>query len=288
MGHPELFQLDENNIPTAIAGCPPDAFSADGQVWGNPLYRWDLHQATGYDWWVSRLHQSFRLYDVVRIDHFRGMDEYFSIPYGAETARDGHWEKGPGMELFYAVRRRLGDKQLIAEDLGHMTDSVRRLVHESGFPNMKVIQFGFDVHDIQKTNDHLPHNYDRHCVAYTGTHDNETVQGWYMGMTAEEKLLLRRYIGDEVTPDKEMYRSILRMTMATTADTCILPIQDVLGLPNTARMNKPSTVKSNWRWRLDGKLLTDKAQKDLLELTQRYGRYNWQAVQEPEEESRVR
>lgn len=282
--HPELFQLDENNIPTAIAGCPPDAFSADGQVWGNPLYRWDLHQATGYDWWVSRLHQSFRLYDVVRIDHFRGMDEYFSIPYGAETARDGHWEKGPGMELFYAVRRRLGDKQLIAEDLGHMTDSVRRLVHESGFPNMKVIQFGFDVHDVQKTNDHLPHNYDRHCVAYTGTHDNETVQGWYMGMTAEEKLLLRRYIGDEVTPDKEMYRSILRMTMATTADTCILPVQDVLGLPNTARMNKPSTVKSNWRWRLDGKLLTDKAQKDLLELTQRYGRYNWQAVQEPEEE----
>ena len=273
--HPELFQLDESNKPTAIAGCPPDAFSADGQVWGNPLYRWDYHEKTGFDWWVSRLYQSFKLYDSVRIDHFRGMDEYFSIPYGAETAKDGHWEPGPGMKLFNTVKARLGDKQLIAEDLGHMTDSVRQLVKDSGFPNMKVIQFGFSVDDLGKTNDYLPHNYDRNCVVYTGTHDNETIAGWYKGLKKKEKQLLREYLDDYHTEDAVFYRSINRMAMAATADICILPIQDVLGLDNSARMNQPSTVKTNWRWRLDGELLTKEAQKDLLELTKRYGRFNW-------------
>ena len=273
--HPELFQLDENNKPTAIAGCPPDAFSADGQVWGNPLYRWDYHKQTGYEWWVSRLYQSFKLYDSVRIDHFRGMDEYFSIPYGAETAKNGHWEPGPGMSLFETVEQKLGRKQLIAEDLGHMTDTVRRLVKDSGFPNMKVIQFGFDVNDAAKTNDYLPHNYDRNCVVYTGTHDNETVAGWYKGLKKKEKLLLREYLDDYHTDEAVFYRSINRMAMAATADICILPIQDVLGLDNSARMNQPSTVKTNWRWRLDGELLTREAQKELLEVTKRYGRFNW-------------
>lgn len=273
--HPELFQLDESNTPTAIAGCPPDAFSADGQVWGNPLYRWDYHAQTGYDWWVSRLYQSFRLYDTVRIDHFRGMDEYFSIPYGAETAKDGHWEPGPGMSLFNTVKERLGQKQLIAEDLGLMTDSVRKLVKDSGFPNMKVIQFGFDVNDLGKTNDYLPHNYDRNCVVYTGTHDNETIAGWFKGLKKKEKQLIRDYMDDNHTPDEEFYRSINRMAMATTANICILPIQDVLGLDNSARMNQPSTVKTNWRWRMSSGMLTREAQKELLELTKRYGRFNW-------------
>ncbi len=273
--HPELFQLDESNTPTAIAGCPPDAFSADGQVWGNPLYRWDYHAQTGYDWWVSRLYQSFRLYDAVRIDHFRGMDEYFSIPYGAETAKDGHWEPGPGMSLFNTVKERLGQKQLIAEDLGLMTDSVRKLVKDSGFPNMKVIQFGFDVNDLGKTNDYLPHNYDRNCVVYTGTHDNETIAGWFKGLKKKEKQLIRDYMDDNHTPDEEFYRSINRMAMATTANICILPIQDVLGLDNSARMNQPSTVKTNWRWRMSSGMLTREAQKELLELTKRYGRFNW-------------
>ena len=273
--HPELFQLDESNTPTAIAGCPPDAFSADGQVWGNPLYRWDYHAQTGYDWWVSRLYQSFRLYDAVRIDHFRGMDEYFSIPYGAETAKDGHWEPGPGMSLFNTVKERLGQKQLIAEDLGLMTDSVRKLVKDSGFPNMKVIQFGFDVNDLGKTNDYLPHNYDRNCVVYTGTHDNETIAGWFKGLKKKEKQLIRDYMDDNHTPDEEFYRSINRMAMATTANICILPIQDVLGLDNSARMNQPSTVKTNWRWRMSSDMLTREAQKELLELTKRYGRFNW-------------
>jgi len=273
--HPELFQLDESNTPTAIAGCPPDAFSADGQVWGNPLYRWDYHKQTGYDWWVSRLYQSFRLYDAVRIDHFRGMDEYFSIPYGAVSAKDGHWEPGPGMSLFNTVKDRLGEKQLIAEDLGLMTDTVRKLVKDSGFPNMKVIQFGFDIGDLGKTNDYLPHNYDRNCVVYTGTHDNETVAGWYKGLKKKEKQLLRDYLDDNHTPDEEFYRSINRMAMASNANICILPVQDVLGLDNTARMNQPSTVKTNWRWRMNTDMLTREAQKELLEVTRRYGRFNW-------------
>ena len=273
--NPELFQLDENNTPTAIAGCPPDAFAADGQVWGNPLYRWDYHEKTDYSWWVSRLYQSFRLYDSVRIDHFRGMDEYFSIPYGAKSAKDGHWEPGPGMKLFNMVEKKLGKKQLIAEDLGLMTDSVRKLVKDSTFPNMKVIQFGFDVNDQGKTNDYLPHNYDRNCVVYTGTHDNETIAGWFKGLKKKEKELLREYMDDHHTPDEEFYRSINRMAMATTADICILPIQDVLGLGNEARMNQPSTVMTNWRWRMDAEMLTKEAQKELLELTRRYGRFNW-------------
>ena len=273
--HPDLFQLDENNKPSAIAGCPPDAFSADGQLWGNPLYRWDYHKQTGYEWWISRLYQSFRLYDAVRIDHFRGMDEYFSIPYGADTAKDGHWEPGPGMSLFEAVEKKLGKKQLIAEDLGLMTDTVRKLVKDSTFPNMKVIQFGFDINDGGKTNDYLPHNYDRNCVVYTGTHDNETVAGWYKGLKKKEKLLLREYLDDYHTEDAVFYKSINRMAMASVADTCILPLQDVLGLDNSARMNQPSTVKTNWRWRMAADMLTKEAQKELLELTKRYGRFNW-------------
>ena len=273
--HPELFQLDESNTPTAIAGCPPDNFSADGQVWGNPLYRWDYHKQTGYEWWVSRLYQSFRLYDAVRIDHFRGMDEYFSIPYGAETAKDGHWEPGPGMSLFETVEKKLGKKQLIAEDLGLMTDTVRKLVKDSGFPNMKVIQFGFDINDAGKTNDYLPHNYDRNSVVYTGTHDNETIAGWYKGLKKKEKQLLRDYMDDNHTPDEAFYRSINRMAMASVPNICILPLQDVLGLDNSARMNQPSTVKTNWRWRMAEDMLTKEAQKELLELTKRYGRFNW-------------
>ena len=273
--HPDLFQLDENNTPTAIAGCPPDSFSADGQVWGNPLYRWDYHKKTGYEWWVSRLYQSFRLYDAVRIDHFRGMDEYFSIPYGSKTAKDGHWEPGPGMSLFETVEKKLGKKQLIAEDLGLMTDTVRKLVKDSTFPNMKVIQFGFDINDAAKTNDYLPHNYDRNCVVYTGTHDNETIAGWYKGLTKKGKLLLREYLDDYHTPDEVFYRSINRMAMASVANICILPLLVVLVLDNSARMNQPSTVMTNWRWRMAADMLTKEAQKELLDVTKRYGRFNW-------------
>ena len=192
--HPELFQLDEENVPVAVAGCPPDGFSATGQLWGNPLYRWGYHKETGYQWWISRLAYVFRLYDVVRIDHFRGFDEYFSIPYGAETAVDGHWEKGPGMDLFWKVREALGEKPVIAEDLGYVTDSVRDLVRDSGFPGMKVLEFAFDSRDSGSANDYLPHNYPVNSVAYTGTHDNETLAGWWGSISKDEQKLTREYL----------------------------------------------------------------------------------------------
>jgi len=198
--HTELFQLDETNMPYAVAGCPPDGFSATGQLWGNPLYRWDYHRETGYRWWLSRLQYVFRLYDVTRIDHFRGFDEYFSIPYGAETAVDGHWEKGPGIELFRCVERELGWHEVIAEDLGYVTDSVRQLVRDSGFAGMKVLEFAFDSRDSGSANDYLPHNYPENSVVYTGTHDNETLHGWMSSISDEEREMVREYLCDWYTP----------------------------------------------------------------------------------------
>ena len=189
--HPEMFQLDKDNVPLAVAGCPPDGFSATGQLWGNPLYRWDYHEQTGYDWWMKRLSYCFKMYDVVRIDHFRGFDEYFSIPYGAETAINGHWEKGPGMKLFNKMREVLGHRDVVAEDLGYMTDTVRKLVYDSGFPNMKVLEFAFDSRDTGSASDYLPHNYTENCVAYTGTHDNETIIGWLDCITKAQKTMAR-------------------------------------------------------------------------------------------------
>ena len=276
--HPELFQLDGRNVPTAMAGCPPDAFAADGQIWGNPLYRWELHRATGYEWWVSRMWYSFRLYDVVRIDHFRGFDAYFSIPVGAASAKEGHWEPGPGMELFNTIRYRLGDVHVIAEDLGLMTDSVRQLVRDSGYPNMKVLQFAVDPADIGASNDYWPHNYYSNCVVYTGTHDNETIAGWYAGLDAAALKQLRDYMGDHHTPDPEMYKALIALAMRSVAKDCIVPIQDYLGLGNEARMNKPGTVGFNWRWRMRAGTLTDGLAADMLALAKRTGRANWDAL----------
>ena len=207
--HPELFQLDKNNLPTAVAGCPPDGFSPTGQLWGNPLYRWDYHKNTGYKWWISRMEYCFRLYDVVRIDHFRGFDEYYSIPYGDETAKNGHWEKGPGIDLFRSIQQAIGQREVIAEDLGFMTDSVRKLVWESGFPNMKVLEFAFDERDSTSANDYLPHNYRENSVAYTGTHDNETIAGWWKSITKVEREDARNYMCDYYTPDEEIYKPLI-------------------------------------------------------------------------------
>ena len=281
--HPELFQLDEHNAPTAIAGCPPDAFAADGQVWGNPLYRWDYHRSTGFDWWCSRMWYSFKLYDVVRVDHFRGFDEYFSIPVDASSAREGHWEKGPGMDLFHTIRWRLGNVDIIAEDLGLMTDGVRRLVRDSGCPNMKVLQFAIDPADIGAANDYWPHNYNSNCVAYTGTHDNETVAGWYAGLDAASRKQVRDYLGDYYTPDSQIHKALVNLMMTTVAKDCIIPIQDHLGLGNEARMNQPGTVGFNWRWRLTPGQLTDALAQELLALVNRTGRANWDAIKKGNE-----
>lgn len=273
--HPELFQLDERNIPVAVAGCPPDGFSATGQLWGNPLYRWDYHRNTQYAWWVSRLWYCFNLYDVVRIDHFRGFDEYFSIPYGEDSAVNGHWEKGPGIELFRRVEQCLGWHPVIAEDLGYVTDSVRRLVWETGFPGMKVLEFAFDSRDSGSANDYLPHNYPENCVVYTGTHDNETVVGWLDSITEEEQKMARDYLCDHVAPKKELYKPFVALAMRSNARMCIIPIQDYLGCDNTCRMNKPSTVGTNWRWRVQEKELTEELQKEILHTTKTFGRMNW-------------
>ena len=274
--HPELFQLDENNVPSAVAGCPPDGFSATGQLWGNPLYRWDYHRNTGYQWWISRLAHCFRIYDVVRIDHFRGFDEYYSIPYGADSAVEGHWEKGPGMDLFYRVREALGEHDVIAEDLGYMTDSVRRLVWESGFPGMKVLEFAFDSRDTGCASDYLPHNYMENCVAYTGTHDNETLTGWLQSISGEEKAMVRKYLCDSYTPDEYLFRPMIGLVMRSQAALCIIPMQDYLGFGNETRMNQPSTVGKNWKWRMTKKLFGENLQKEICLQTRRFGRLGWQ------------
>ncbi len=274
--HPELFQLDENNTPTSVAGCPPDGFSDNGQVWGNPLYRWEVHKSTGYNWWMQRLLHCFQMYDVLRIDHFRGFDEYFSIPYGEKTARNGHWEKGPGIEFFHTMRDRLGEREVIAEDLGYVTDSVRRLVNESGFPGMKVLEFAFDSRDTGSANDYLPHNYPVNSVVYTGTHDNETLTGWYLGIKPQEQKMLRDYLHNDRTAGRKLYWDIICLVMRSVARICIVPMQDYLGLDNRYRTNKPSTLGGkNWRWRLLKGEFSEELLSDIFDVTSIYGRRAW-------------
>lgn len=273
--HPELFQLDADNIPVAVAGCPPDGFSATGQLWGNPLYRWDYHRNTGYSWWISRMYHCFKLYDVVRIDHFRGFDEYFSIPYGDDTAMNGHWEKGPNLDLFHAIKAALGEKQVIAEDLGYMTDTVREMVKNSGYPGMKVLEFAFDSRDTGCASDYLPHNYPENSAVYTGTHDNETIQGWLSSIIEEEISSVRAYLCDDYTPIDELYKPLIAVLMRSKANMCIIPMQDYMGCDNSCRMNKPSTVGINWKWRVTEEELSEKLQKEINDMTLRYGRYNW-------------
>lgn len=269
---PELFQLDSSGLPTAVAGCPPDGFSADGQLWGNPLYDWDMHRKTGFCWWIARLSHCFMLYDVVRIDHFRGFDEYYSIPYGEKTAKNGIWKKGAGIELFKAVKAALGERDIIAEDLGFMTDSVKKLVRESGFPNMKVLEFAFDCRDTGSNGEHLPHNYGENCVAYTGTHDNQTITSWYRTITPSERAQARAYLCDDHTPDDELYKSFISLIMRSRASLCIIPMQDWLGLSDKSRMNTPSTLGGNWKWRVRTEQLSGSLCDDIRTVTKLYGR----------------
>ena len=270
--NPWLFKLDEKNCPTQVAGCPPDGFSATGQLWGNPLYNWEVHRNSGYEWWIKRIANCFRLYDVVRIDHFRGFDEYYAIPYGDATAENGWWEKGPGIDLFRAISASLGDREIIAEDLGYMTDSVKRLVEESGYPNMKVIEFAFDERDTGNASDYLPHNYPRNCVVYTGTHDNETLLSWLEDITPAERRQVRKYLNNFKDSGKELCDDLICLVMQSVANLCIVPMQDYLGLDNSARMNQPSTLGKNWKWRLKEGQFTAELQKEMLELATRYGR----------------
>ncbi len=265
--HPELFQLDESGMPTAVAGCPPDAFSSTGQLWGNPLYNWEYHQKTNYAWWMQRIGYCYELYDVVRIDHFRGFDEYWSVPYGAETAAGGHWEKGPGIELFETMKRKLGKKRVIAENLGFLTDSVVKLLEDTGYPGMKVLQFAFDANGESI---YLPHNYDHNCVVYTGTHDNETTAGWITTRTEQDRDFLERYLNRK--RDEDLCWELIRTAAASVADIAIIPMQDYLALGNEARINTPSTLGDNWKWRMSKGAATDELAEKIYGLTKMYGR----------------
>lgn len=264
---PELFQLDEKGYPTAVAGCPPDGFSATGQLWGNPLYRWDYHKETGYAWWMKRLAACFKLYDVVRIDHFRAFDEYFAIPYGDPTAEKGKWMPGPGLDFMKAIRQNLGDKPIIAEDLGFLTPSVLQLVKDSGYPGMKLIQFAFDS---RESGDYLPHNYPRNCVVYTGTHDNDTILGWVNGVSKEDLEYAKEYLN--ITSDKELNWTFVRHAFASVANTVIIPIQDYLGLGSSARINTPAVLGGNWQWRMKADALDQKLAKRIYDMTKMYER----------------
>ena len=244
--HPELFQLDENKIPKEVAGCPPDGFSADGQLWGNPLFDWDYMEEHGFSWWIERIRYLCNVYDTLRIDHFRGFDAYYAIPYGDTTAKNGYWKQGPGMKLFNAVERAIGRQPIIAEDLGHLTDSVRQLLKDSGFPGMKVMEFAFDSRD-ESGNEYLPHNYIENCVAYAGTHDNDTILGWFAEADSEDTDYAKKYL--KISEGDSLNWSMMDVLWESVANMVIIQAQDILDLGSEARMNQPSTVGANWQWR---------------------------------------
>ncbi len=265
--NPELFQFDENRMPTGVAGCPPDAFSATGQLWGNPLYRWDYHKETGYEWWMKRISYCYQLYDVVRIDHFRGFDEYYNIPFGDTTAEFGRWEKGPGYDLFQVMKKEIGNKPVIAEDLGYLTPSVFKLVKKTGYPGMKVLQFAFDA---EGDSDYLPHKYPQNCIVYTGTHDNDTTLGWFDSLGRKDKRFAKAYLN--IKSGKEVGWNFIRAAIASVADTAVIVMQDYLGLGGEARINLPSTIGNNWKWRMVKGQANDELAKRIYELCKLYGR----------------
>lgn len=268
--HPELFQFDDKGNPVGVAGCPPDAFSATGQLWGNPLYDWEAHKRQDYHWWLERIRNCYRWYDMVRIDHFRGFDEYYAIPYGDKTAEYGKWEPGPGMAFFEVLSRELGELPIIAEDLGFLTDSVRKLLSDSGFPGMKVLQFAFDS---REDSDYLPYRYDKNSVVYTGTHDNATTYSWWDELAKEDKAVALRYMNrGKWTSKKKLTWDLVCLAMASVSDLCVIPMQDYLCLPNTARINTPSTLGFNWQWRMKKGSFTDALCEKIQRMTKLYGR----------------
>ncbi|MBQ0001567.1 MAG: 4-alpha-glucanotransferase, partial [Clostridiales bacterium] len=262
---PALFQFNRDREPKSVAGCPPDAFSATGQLWGNPVYNWKNHKKDGYSWWIKRMESAMRRYDVARIDHFRGFDEYYAIPYGDKTAEHGKWEKGPGLELFDVLKEKVEGLEVIAEDLGVLTDSVLEMLKNSGFPGMKVLQFAFD--DTENSS-YLPYKYESpNCVVYTGTHDNETTKGWLENQNEHDNRFVREYICCYDAPVNDCVWGLIRAAMASVADLCIIPIQDYLCLGNEARMNAPSTLGDNWKWRLTKGQISEGTLYTMKELT---------------------
>ena len=266
---PELFQFDEENNPVAVAGCPPDDFSATGQLWGNPLYNWEYHKKTEYNWWLKRIRHCLKLYDVVRIDHFRGFDEYYSIPYGNETAVDGAWIPGPGIDFFRTIEEKLGKLNIIAEDLGFLTESVLQMLSASGFPGMKVVQFAFDPNGGSA---YLPHNYPENSVVYTGTHDNDTTRGWYHSTDKATRDFAKEYINTQRLDEDDLAWDFIHLAMSSIARLCITPMQDLLNLDGEARINVPSTLGGNWTWRMEKGKFDEKTVERLKRMTWLYER----------------
>ena len=265
--HPERFQIDAELRPTEVAGCPPDAFSPDGQLWGNPLYDWDRLERDGFSWWVRRLGFAARVCDVVRIDHFRGFESYYAVPAGDATAVNGRWRKGPGMRLVETIRQRVPGVRILAEDLGFLTPDVKKLLRDSGFPGMKVLQFAFDS---REKSDYLPYRYGRNCVVYTGTHDNTTTEDWQRSAPPQDVAYARRYLG--VEGEDGFTCGMIRAALGSVADTCVIPMQDYLRLGAQARMNVPGAVGGNWRWRVLKTALTSELAGRIRSLTALYGR----------------
>ena len=264
--NPEQFMLDENHVPIEVAGCPPDGFSADGQLWGNPVYNWDYMKKDNYSWWKKRLEMSLKNYDVLRIDHFRGFDSYYCIPFGDTTAKNGVWKKGPGTALFEEIKKCYGELPIIAEDLGFLTDSVRQMLKDVGYPGMKVLQFAFDS---RENSDYLPHSYSKNSVVYTGTHDNDTVIGWTSSAPAEDYSNAKKYLR---TNDKNFPTEMMLAAIESVSNTCILCMQDLIGLDGSARMNTPSTVGNNWKWRATQNQITENISEFLSYYTKLYNR----------------
>jgi len=276
--HREFFSLTDEGNPINVSGVPPDYFSATGQLWGNPIYRWDVLRSTGYNWWIERFRAAFRLYDILRIDHFRGFEAYWEVPAVESTATNGRWIKGPGAELFSALKKQLGELPIIAENLGVITAEVEQIRHQFGFPGMAILQFAFG-NDPQGPS-FRPHNYVRNLVAYTGTHDNDTVVGWWNSKggtdsirtpedVVKEHAFARTYLGGE---DEPINWRMIRAVLASVVDTAIIPLQDVLGLGSEARMNLPGTSRGNWRWRFPPDTLNSELAERLLRLNRVYDR----------------
>ena len=264
--NPGLFKLDENNEPTQVAGCPPDGFSATGQLWGNPLYRWDVHKNTGFEWWIKRLAHCFNMYDVVRIDHFRGLESYWEIPADSETALNGKWVDGPKDEFFEVLIKTFGEEPpIIAEDLGIITDDVRALRDKFGLPGMKILQFAFEDED----SNYLPYNQPYNCVCYTGTHDNDTTTGWYATASEKARDKVRRYMNTDAS---QVSWDFIRTCFGSPARFAIIPVQDLFCQGSDCRMNTPGKADGNWAYRMKKELLTSDVAKRLYDVTKLYGR----------------
>lgn len=265
--NPHLFKLDRNFYPITVAGCPPDGFTPKGQLWGNPIYNWKATEDEDYKWWVKRMEYSFKLYDTLRIDHFRGFEAYWEVQYGLEDAVDGQWIKGPGIKLFRKIKEELGELDIIAEDLGFITEGVRQLIRDTNFPGMKILQFAFNP---DEDSEFAIHNHNKNSVVYTGTHDSSTVMGWSKSTPKKELEYAKKYLN--ICEGEDLNWGFIRGAWSSRAYLAIAPIQDFLGLDDNARINVPSTVGGNWTWRINKDSLTDELAGRIKEITKRYGR----------------